>query len=171
MTKNNRLVIGKPYDIVVREDGRIMRISGSKLTKDDVDEFIASGIITNDDWVDDPFPFNVPKFCDVKKIVDAKFNGWNGFLKKLYSIYPTIAFSLMLKEYSTIMNSGLCPIHKGDVIFIVSSVDLSVQAFKVPENFTSDMINSVSYFRADILADRIAKDIVAGLNELAKPQN
>lgn len=167
MVKHDKLIIGEPYEIVVREGGRIIKIRGNKLTKDDVDEFIALGIITKDDVEEvKQKKFAYPTFDDFVTRVNSKFGGWFGFFKKFYKIYPTVAFTLMLKEYSKVACSAMA-LHPGDKAYLVNAADLSVVETVVPDSITD--LDILSFFPTQGTAAMAVSDIIKGLSTYDKP--
>lgn len=167
MVKHDKLVIGEPYEIVVREGGRIIKIRGNKLEQDDVDEMIASGYIRKDDVEEiKPKKFAYPKFDDFVNKINVKFSGWFGFFKKFYKTYPTVAFMLLLKEYSKFACEAM-PLHKGDRVYLVNGTNLAVFETILPEDdFNLDIL---SFFPTAESANLAVNDIVKGLRQYDKP--
>ena len=168
MKENKKLIIGEPYEIVVRENGRIIKIRGNKLTQDDVDEFIEDGIITKDD-IEAPKKFEFPDFSLIVKSINDKFPGWFGFMKKLYKTYPPAAFSILLKEYSAAAMKDIV-VKPGDKVYLVSLIDITPCEYVIPKDDTNlDTLKNVSVFPNLALAHLASLSILAGLSEYDKP--
>ena len=167
MDKKGKLIIGKPYEIMVRDEGRIIKISGNRLTEDDVKEFIEEGFIKKDDVEFAKNEFEYPSFDEVVASINSKFVGWYGFVKKLYKTYPSIAFSLILKEYSSLARAQH-PLKIGDTAYVVSLTNFKPFDFKLERGVNYD---ALSYFPSAELAREATKQILAGLYQYGEPKN
>lgn len=140
MSKTEKLVIGQPYSIIARDGNRIIKVSGDCLTKEDVEYYIESGILTKDDiFVDEKKPNLYPDFVDIATSIDEKFFPWKFFIYNLFMKYPTAAKAVLLKEYSKIACSK---IKVKDEVYLISLIDGSISKFKA----TKDMLSTYSCF-------------------------
>ena len=170
MVDNEKLIIGKPYEIVVKENGRIIKIKSSELTQDDVIEMILAGIINKDDVDLDGCNKNIviPTFDEIVALINSKFIGWYGFFKKLYKNYPSIAFSLALREYAIAARKN-ADIKIGDMVYIVSLVDFSVSGILIPNDKSIIQgLDSIAYFPTEESAKQAVNAVLTGLSGYEK---
>lgn len=169
MVNNEKLIIGKPYEIVVKENGRIIKVKGSELTEDDVIEMIEAGIINKED-VDfgEDAKIMLPTFDEIVAAINSKFIGWYGFFKKLYKNYPSIAFSLALREYAIAARKNV-NIKIGDKVYIVNLVNFNVTDVIVPNNAAFIQgLDSIAYFPTEESAKQAVNAVLTGLSEYEK---
>lgn len=170
MVNNEKLIIGKPYEIVVKENGRIIKIKGSELTEDDVIMMVEAGIISKEDVDLDGCIKNIaiPTFDEIVALINSKFIGWYGFFKKLYKNYPSIAFSLALREYAIAARKN-ANIRVGDRVYIVNLIDFSVSSILIPNNNSFIQgLDSIAYFPTEESAKQAVNAVLTGLSGYEK---
>lgn len=158
MSKNEKLIIGKPYSIIMRDGNRVMKISGNSLTIDDVKEFIDNGIITKDDVVfEDKKNVFYPPFKDVVAAIDSRFFPWEYFVYNLYAKYPSIAKSLIMREYSSISCQKTKP---QKYVFLVSLADGAISSVEMSKSVT----DNYAYFPTAEAAKEAYDEMIKGVN-------
>ena len=166
MKEANKLVVGKPYEIVYKDNGRFIKVRGNALTEDDVNAYIKCGIITAEDVCraqekkDDK---EIPDFSIIERIINRTFKDIPDFCKKFYKEYPTVAFSMFLREYSRYFRATM-PIMRNHPIYIVSTSDYSAVEIKNPTE--KDL--ALSCFSNKEIAEKCAYLILKGFYGYAK---
>lgn len=157
MNKNEKLVVGKPYSIIVRDNGRMMKIEGNVLTEDDVKYFIDNKILTKDDVIMPEKKENLyPDFVDVVCSIDEKFFPWKYYTYNLFQKYPSIAIALLLKEYASIACSKIKP---KDQVYLVSKADGEIMQVKNSRN----VMESLAAFPTEDSAKKAFSDVINGV--------
>ena len=140
MSKTEKLVIGKPYSIIVRDGNRVMKICGDALTPEDVRYYIESGILSKDDILAQEKKASLyPSFEDIVSRIDQKFFPWEYFTYNLYNKYPTAAQSIILKEYSKIACSK---IKSKNEVYLIKTSDGTI----IPMDISKDLVVTYACF-------------------------
>ena len=158
MSKTEKLVIGKPYSIIVKDGNRIMKICGDALTPEDVKYYIENGILSKDDIVAQEKKASLyPSFEDIVSKIDQKFFPWECFTYNLYNKYPNAAKSVILKEYSRIACNK---IKTKNEVYLLKASDGDIMA----TDFTKDTYVNYACFPTPESAKEAYDSMIKGVS-------